>query len=92
MWPVEQVAWWRAETQDMAAPVDKVCGHTCCVTALQLILSYTVAVQAYSAYTIYLLLGTAVLFPWNAFITAADYFEFEFPVLLAALALANAVS
>ena len=76
----------------MAAPMDKVCEHTCCVTALQLISCFNVAVQAYSAYTIYLLLGTAVLFPWNAFITAADYFEFEFAVLLAALAFADAVS
>ena len=39
-------------------------------------------VQGYVAYTIYLLLGSGLLFPWNAFITAADYFESEFPVRL----------
>lgn len=33
----------------------------------------------YVTYTIYVLLGAGLLFPWNAFITAADYFEQEFP-------------
>ena len=36
--------------------------------------------QGYLTYTIYVLLGSGLLFPWNAFITAADYFESEFPV------------
>ena len=31
-------------------------------------------------YAIYVTLGAGLLFPWNAFITAADYFELEFPV------------
>ncbi|KAL3138213.1 hypothetical protein ABBQ38_005434 [Trebouxia sp. C0009 RCD-2024] len=35
--------------------------------------------KGYVTYTIYLLLGSGLLFPWNAFITAADYFESEFP-------------
>ena len=39
-------------------------------------------VQGYVTYTIYVLLGAGLLFPWNAFITAADYFEQEFPVRL----------
>lgn len=37
-------------------------------------------IQGYITYTIYLTLGAGLLFPWNAFITAADYFELEFPV------------
>lgn len=39
--------------------------------------------QGYLTYTIYVLLGSGLLFPWNAFITAADYFESEFTVSLA---------
>lgn len=46
--------------------------------------------QGYVTYTIYLLLGSGLLFPWNAFITAADYFESEFPVRLGCMLQAGA--
>lgn len=36
--------------------------------------------QGFVTYAIYVTLGAGLLFPWNAFITAADYFELEFPV------------
>ncbi len=36
--------------------------------------------QGFFTYAIYVTLGAGLLFPWNAFITAADYFELEFPV------------
>lgn len=71
------------------------CGHreqtpfanTPVLSHCSVIYSSPSVLQANSTYLIYLLLGTAVLFPWNAFITAADYFEFEFPVLSAVPAL-----
>ncbi len=31
------------------------------------------------AYLIYVLLGAGTLYPWNAFISAADYFEVIYP-------------
>lgn len=31
------------------------------------------------AYVSYLVLGCGTLLPWNVFITAADYFESQFP-------------
>lgn len=33
-----------------------------------------------AAYLCFLLLGTGALLPWNALITAADFWEAEFPV------------
>ncbi|DBA79274.1 TPA: hypothetical protein ACH3X2_007822 [Trebouxia sp. C0005] len=35
--------------------------------------------KGFVTYAIYVTLGAGLLFPWNAFITAADYFELEFP-------------
>ena len=44
--------------------------------------SKSLCAQGYVTYAIYVTLGAGLLFPWNAFITAADYFELEFPVCL----------
>ena len=44
-----------------------------------------------AAFLAFLLLGTATLFPWNALITAADYWEMRFPASLQGPAPAAAV-
>lgn len=69
----------------MSEPVDKVVilVNMAPLSCLSLKPIYEqLCVQGYVTYTIYLLLGSGLLFPWNAFITAADYFESEFPVRL----------
>lgn len=69
----------------MSEPLDKVlyC-HAVLVLCLVAVTtcSKQLRFQGYLTYTIYVFLGSGLLFPWNAFITAADYFESEFPVSL----------
>ena len=36
--------------------------------------------QTRIAYGLHYLLGVGLLTPWNAFVTASDYFELRFPV------------
>ena len=67
----------------MSEPLDKVRVQklfTSAVTSCNKLSDLHARLQGYVTYTIYLLLGSGLLFPWNAFITAADYFESEFPV------------
>ena len=65
----------------MSEPVDKVSASDYAKPHIQKdVREVKHGAQGFVTYAIYVTLGAGLLFPWNAFITAADYFELEFPV------------